>query len=59
MKNYEFKKVGTVKIGNSRLVVKEYQHGPYFQIGKTKIPAHTQDEAIAKYRDAKQTGAKA
>jgi hypothetical protein len=58
MKNFEFKKIGTVQVGSSRLVVKEYQHGGYFQIGSTKIPAKTRDEAVTRYRDslAKKSG---
>jgi hypothetical protein len=52
MKNREFTKVGTVAIGGSRLIVKEYQHGGYFQIGTTRIPAQTKDEAVTRYKNA-------
>jgi hypothetical protein len=54
MKNHEFKRIGTVAIEGSRLVVKEYQHGGYFQIGTTRIPAHSKDEAITRYKNALQ-----
>jgi hypothetical protein len=51
MKSYEFKKIGTAVVGSSRVVVKEYVHGGYFQIGTHRIPAKSKDEAIQKCRD--------
>lgn len=50
MKRYEFKPVGTVTIDGTRYAVKEYQHGAYFQVGKVRVPAHTREEAIEKFR---------
>ena len=52
MKAFEFKKIGTVRIDGSQLVLKEYQHGGYFQIGHTRIPAKTKEEAITRYKDS-------
>jgi hypothetical protein len=51
MKNYEFRKIGTATIGSSRVVVKEYVHGGYFQIGRCRVPAKSKEEAIQKCRD--------
>ncbi len=52
MKAFEFKKIGTVRIDGSQLVLKEYQHGGYFQIGHTRLPAKTKEEAITRYKDS-------
>lgn len=58
MKAYEFKKVDTLRIDGHQLVVKEYTRGDYFQIGRVKIPAKTKDEAIAKFKEFYQKGAR-
>jgi hypothetical protein len=50
MKSYEFSVAGVAKIDGKSYIVRRYDHGAWFKIGRHKLRADSFDEAVEKFK---------